>query len=428
MMHATYACVGLPSARKLSLRGSGGAHAQLRIARVVLNATNSSSDLQTDSTAAASTSLIPETLEEMESDTEFQQTAARLQRLGQAAMTREEKQKRQRSLDKIGVPSFGAMVKERGGILMKRQEAAILQLNIGLYCNQACTHCHVESSPKRFEMMDRPTAEQCVRLMQDGTGSVTTVDITGGAPELNSQFKYLVESARGLGLEVIDRCNLTVLLEPGQETLAQFLADNQVHVVASMPCYSPTNVDQQRGHGVFDRSIKGLQALNAVGYGQPGTGLQLDLVYNPNGIFLAPPQSKLEGVYKEELQQHFGIVFNSLFCLNNMPIKRYVDYLQRRNKLEEYMQMLVEGFNVAAADGVMCRNTVNVGWDGRVFDCDFNQQLDMGMRKPGNTSEKDMTVFDVGSLEELTGRSIAVDNHCFGCTAGSGSSCQGAVA
>lgn len=406
-----------------------GPQAQLTRARVVLSATNSSSGLYADDgTATTSTSLIPETLDEMASDTEFQQTAARLQRLGQAAMTREEKQKRQRSLDKIGVPSFGAMVKERGGISMKRQEAAILQLNIGLYCNQACSHCHVESSPKRLEMMDRSTAEQCVRLMQSGLGSVKTVDITGGAPELNSQFQYLVESARALGLEVIDRCNLTVLLEPGQEHLAQFLADNKVHVVASMPCYSPTNVDQQRGHGVFDRSIKGLQALNVVGYGKPGSGLELDLVYNPNGIFLAPPQAKLEGVYKEELQEHFGIVFNNLFCLNNMPIKRYVDYLQRRNKLEEYMQMLVEGFNVAAADGVMCRNTVNVGWDGRVFDCDFNQQLDMGMRKARDASGKDMTVFDVGTLEELTGRNIAIDNHCFGCTAGSGSSCQGAVA
>ncbi|KAL3157842.1 hypothetical protein ABBQ32_012258 [Trebouxia sp. C0010 RCD-2024] len=397
--------------------------------RTIVNATNSSSDMQTKAIANVNgTSLIPETLEEMASDKDFQQTAERLRRHGQAAITREEKQKRQRSLDQIGVPSFGSMVKDKGGIAMNRQEAAVLQLNIGLYCNQACSHCHVESSPNRTEMMDRSTAEQCVRLMRAKAGSLTTVDITGGAPEMNSQFKFLVESAREQELEVIDRCNLTVLLEPGQENLAQYLADWQVHVVASMPCYSPTNVDQQRGHGVFDRSIKGLQALNAVGYGQPGSGLQLDLVYNPNGIFLAPAQSKLEGLYKEELQQHFGIVFNSLFCLNNMPIKRYVDYLQRRNKLEEYMQMLVEGFNVAAADGVMCRNTVNVGWDGRVFDCDFNQQLDMGIRKRGDGDGKGMTVFDLESLDELTGRSIAIDNHCFGCTAGSGSSCQGAVA
>eukprot|EP00891_Asterochloris_glomerata_P004575 jgi/Astpho2/4575/e_gw1.00067.422.1_t len=363
----------------------------------------------------------------MQQDAEFQQTAERLARLGQGAITREERRQRQRSLDKMGVPGFGTKLKEHGGKAMRREPATVFQLNIGLYCNQACSHCHVESSPRRTEMMDRATAEQCVRLMAASPETVRTVDITGGAPEMNSQFRYLVQEARRLGLEVIDRCNLTVLLEPGQEDLVSFLAQHQVRIVASLPCYSEQNVDQQRGSGVFQRSIRGLQMLNEAGYGQPGTGLHLDLVYNPNGIFLAPQQNTLEAAYKQELKEAYGITFNNLFCLNNMPIKRYVDYLQRRGKLEEYMQLLVESFNVAAADGVMCRDTVNVGWDGLLFDCDFNQQLDMGMKIKGHAEQERLSVFHIEHLSELTGANIAVDNHCFGCTAGAGSSCQGAT-
>ncbi|CAK0784435.1 hypothetical protein CVIRNUC_007639 [Coccomyxa viridis] len=229
-------------------------------------------------------------------------------------------------------------------------------------------------------MMDRPTAERCITLLKESRGSLRTLDLTGGAPELNSQFRYLVTEAHAMGLEVIDRCNLTVLQEPGQEDLVSFLAQHKVRIVASMPCYSEANVNEQRGRGVFERSISGLRALNAVGYGQPGTGLTLDLVYNPNGAFLAPPTATLQAAYKQELSSSYGIAFDSLLCLNNMPIKRYVDYLQRRGQLEEYMQLLVSSFNASAAEGVMCRGTVSIGWDGRIYDCDFNQQLEMGLR------------------------------------------------
>lgn len=370
-------------------------------------------------------SLIPATLDEMSRDVELHETLQRLQEQGQKALTREEKQKRQRSLDNLGVPSFQKMVMDSGAQNMKRDAAKIFQLNIGLYCNQACTHCHVESSPKRTEMMDRQTAERCIELLK-GSDSVEVLDITGGAPELNSQFRYLVEAASSQGVEIIDRCNLTVLLEPGQEDLVDFLTKHKVRVVASLPCYSENNVDQQRGSGVFDRSIRGLQMLNHAGYGKEGTGLTLDLVYNPNGIFLAPSQDALEGAYKQELREAYGIEFNNLFCLNNMPIKRYADYLSRRGKLQEYMQLLVDNFNASAADGIMCRDTVSVSWDGTLYDCDFNQQLQIDVLRPGDKGH--VTVFDIDGLDDLTGWSIACDNHCFGCTAGAGSSCQGSTA
>ncbi|KAL4429197.1 hypothetical protein ABPG77_010176 [Micractinium sp. CCAP 211/92] len=372
------------------------------------------------------TSLVPETLEQLAADEELQQLHARAAEVGQAALTREEAKLRQRSLDKLGAPPFGQVLKAAGCKLLVRGPAAILQLNTGLYCNQACRHCHVESSPMRTEMMSREVAERCMQLLAASCtangGSVHTLDLTGGAPELTPQFRYLVQEGRRLGVEVIDRCNLTVLLEPGQEGLAQFLADHRVRVVASLPCYSSDNVNKQRGGGVFERSIKGLQMLNAVGYGQPGSGLQLDLVYNPGGVFLAPPQSKLEPAYKQELADNFGIQFNSLLCLNNMPIKRWADHLVKEGRLEEYMQLLVDSFNPAAADGLMCRDTLSVGWDGSLYDCDFNQQLGLGLPRPGRR-----TIFDLESLDELTGDAIAVDSHCFGCTAGAGSGCQGST-
>ncbi|KAL4443396.1 hypothetical protein ABPG75_011133 [Micractinium tetrahymenae] len=378
------------------------------------------------SSPPGATSLVPETLEQLAADEDLQQLHARVAEVGQAALTREEAKLRQRSLDKLGVPPFGQVLKAAGCSPLVRGQAAILQLNIGLYCNQACRHCHVESSPVRTEMMSREVAERCIRLLERSCvasgGSVHTLDLTGGAPELTPQFRYLVQEARRLGVEVIDRCNLTVLLEPGQEDLAQFLADNRVRVVASLPCYSPENVNKQRGGGVFERSIKGLQMLNALGYGQPGSGLQLDLVYNPGGVFLAPPQSKLEPAYKQELADSFGIAFNLLLCLNNMPIKRWADHLVKEGRLEEYMQLLVDSFNPAAAEGLMCRDTLSVGWDGSLYDCDFNQQLGLGLP---HSSRR--TVFDLESLEDLTGGAIAVDSHCFGCTAGAGSGCQGST-
>lgn len=274
-------------------------------------------------------SLIPQTIEELESDRDLQSLHEAIATKGQRALTIEEDEIRRKSLSKIGAKSFGLTCEEHGVSKLVRKAASTLQLNIGLYCNQACTHCHVESSPKRTELMSHKVAEQCVRLM-DSSPSVRTVDLTGGAPELCPEFRYLVKEATRRGLEVIDRCNLTVLMEPGQEDLAEFLKEYGVRVVASLPCYSKDNVDSQRGGGVFQRSIHGLKALNDVGYGIPGSGLQLDLVYNPNGVFLAPPQSSLEAAYRSELMDIYGIQFSNLLCLNNMPIKRWADYLLKR--------------------------------------------------------------------------------------------------
>lgn len=374
----------------------------------------------------SSSSLVPQTLEEFDSDQELQELHNRIATRGQAALTREEEKLRTRSLARLGIPSFSQLCADRGVSPLARGPTTIFQLNIGLYCNQACGHCHVESSPRRTELMTREIASRCIALL-DASPGVKTLDLTGGAPELCPEFKYLVIEARKRGIQVIDRCNLTVLLEPGQERLADFLAEHHVHVVASLPCYTADNVDSQRGRGVFDRSIQGLQALNKVGYGIPGTGLSLDLVYNPGGVFLAPPQAKLEDTYRIELSEAYGIQFTSLLCLNNMPIKRWADELQRRGQLEEYMAMLVDSFNPEAAEGVMCRNTVSVGWDGRVFDCDFNQQLDipLGGKDNDGTKKKVKTVFDLESLDELSGREFAVASHCYGCTAGFGGGCGG---
>lgn len=272
-------------------------------------------------------------------------------------------------------------------------------------------------------MMDLRTAERVLSLLPSSP-SIHTVDLTGGAPELCKSFRYLVENATGLGYKVIDRCNLTVLLEPGQEDLAEFLAKHKVQVVASLPCYAEENVDEQRGNGVFERSIKGLQMLNSFGYGKEGTGLELFLVYNPNGAFLAPPEQKLEEAYKSELGLCYDITFNRLICLNNMPVNRYSDYLNRSNKLEDYMNLLLQNFNPQAVDGLMCRNLFSIGWDGRIFDCDFNQQLDLPIKLKG---KKHLTVFDVDNLAALADVNITLGQHCYGCTAGSGSSCSGAT-
>ncbi|GAQ78074.1 hypothetical protein KFL_000070430 [Klebsormidium nitens] len=367
-------------------------------------------------------SLVPETLKEMETDVDFQRTKQALLERGQAALTAEERKKRRRALDNLGVPSFDHFLKEQGLSPLTRKPVTTLQLNIGLYCNQACAHCHVESSPLRTEQMDERVARKVVEVL-DRSPEIHTVDITGGAPELQPQFRYLVTEARRQGKEVIDRCNLTVLYEPGQEDLVDFLADNQVRIVASMPCYGPKNVDDQRGRGVFEKSIQALLDLNARGYGKEGSGLLLDLVYNPIGGFLPPLQSSLEAAYKDELSKTYGITFNSLFTITNMPIKRFADHLSRKGELQAYMELLVNNFNPAAADSVMCRDLISVGWDGTVYDCDFNQQLALGM-PPGLPK----SIFDIDSTASLLGARIATDNHCFGCTAGHGSSCTGAVA
>mmetsp|Transcript_18144 Transcript_18144/g.27465 ORF Transcript_18144/g.27465 Transcript_18144/m.27465 type:complete len:388 (-) Transcript_18144:186-1349(-) len=366
-------------------------------------------------------SLLDQTLTELESDEEFQRTLERTNEIGVAGMTKEERIQRRRALDSLGIPSFNKFLAKKLNSNGKfaRKNPQVLQINIGLYCNQACGHCHVESSPLRKEMMTSETAAQCLTLLKS-TPSITILDITGGAPELNDNFRFLVKMARAFrpDIEIIDRCNLTVLHEPGQEDLVDFLKENKVRVVASLPCYSAENVDSQRGNSVFDRSISALLALNEAGY---GSELPLDLVYNPLGAFLPPPQAKLEEKYKEVLDENFGILFNSLFTITNMPIKRFADFLHRRDELKDYMDLLVRNFNSDTTSQLMCLNTVSIGHDGKVFDCDFNQQLGLGI---GSTKihEGGLTVFDLNSLEDLMSYDIKNDNHCFGCTAGMGSS------
>lgn len=293
-----------------------------------------------------------------------------------------------------------------------------LQVNVGKLCNQACRHCHVEAGPKRTEIMEPKTLQRILYLLEKTPG-IKTVDVTGGAPELNSGFRTLVSRCRELGKEVIDRCNLTVFFEKDQEDTPEFLAQNKVRVVASLPCYSQENVDKQRGKGVFSMSIEALQRLNALGYGKHSTGLELSLVYNPVGAFLPPAQQKLEADYHKKLKADFGIEFNHLFCITNMPIKRFHEDLVRSHQLEPYMKLLSDNFNQVAAEGVMCRTLVSVGWDGKLYDCDFNQMLEMPV------PSKAKTVWDIETFDAFSKGEIAFDSHCFGCTAGSGSSCTG---
>ena len=310
---------------------------------------------------------------------------------------------------------------ERHGIALTRTPLEILQVNLTARCNLACTHCHVESGPKRSEALDARGIARLIALM-DTAPALHTLDLTGGAPELHPQFRELVAVARARGLKVIDRCNLTVLFEPGQEDTAAFLATEGVAVVASLPCYTPENVNKQRGKGVFGQSIEALQQLNALGYGQPGNGLELDLVYNPIGARLPPSQAGLEQDYRQRLHDDFGIVFNSLFTITNMPIKRFLHELERDGELDAYMQLLIDNFNPRAALGVMCRNLVSVGWDGGLYDCDFNQMLGIEL------GHARTTLWDIDRLDEIDLHPIAFASHCHGCTAGAGSSCGGSLA
>ena len=296
----------------------------------------------------------------------------------------------------------------------------ILQVNLGYRCNLSCTHCHVNAGPKRTEAMDWSTAQLVLEVVRKRQPQV--LDLTGGAPELNPHFRWLVEQTRALGVEVIDRCNLTILQEPDQEDLAAFLAEQGVRVVASMPCYSQKNVDEKRGKGVFERSIAGLQTLNRLGYGKPDGGLVLDLVYNPGGAFLPPPQQQLEQEYKQRLLADFGIAFNQLLTLANMPISRFGSVLVSKGQFDPYMQLLRDNFNEGNLAGVMCRTTISVDWQGNLYDCDFNQMLELPLQKqcsPRHLSDL--------LREDLVGNPILVADHCFGCTAGQGSSCGGAL-
>ena len=305
-----------------------------------------------------------------------------------------------------------------------RDKLTTVQVNLGKLCNQACQHCHVEAGPKRTENMSFSTVRQVVALL-DRSPAVDLVDLTGGAPELNPNFRWLITQLRGRDLRVMDRCNLTVLFEPGQEDTADFLADQQVEVVASLPCYQPENVEKQRGRGVFDKSVEALKRLNGLGYGKEGSALKLDLVYNPVGPFLPPDQAELEKKYKQELHEHFGIVFHRLFTITNMPIKRFSESLARQGKTEEYMSLLVDNYNSETVSELMCKSLISVGWDGVLYDCDFNQMLEL---ESGSFAQANLrTLWDLESFSDLDQCLIATDGHCFGCTAGAGSSCGGSL-
>jgi len=303
---------------------------------------------------------------------------------------------------------------------LRRGALATLQVNVGRRCDLACHHCHVEAGPKRTESMAARTAERVLALLAASPG-IEVLDLTGGAPELNPHFRALVAGARALGRRVIDRCNLTVLFEPGQADTAAFLAAQGADVVASLPCYTADNVDAQRGRRVFARSIEALRLLNRLGYAQPGSPLALDLVYNPLGPTLPPPQAELEARYRVELRERFGIEFRRLLTITNMPIKRFARALEREGRASAYMALLVSHFNESTLDGVMCRSLVSVDWEGRLYDCDFNQMLELPLGAEART------IWDVDRLDALAGAPIATAPHCFGCTAGAGSSCGGAL-
>ncbi len=316
-------------------------------------------------------------------------------------------------------PSFARSLRAHG-LSLPRTPLEILQINVGKLCDLACQHCHVEAGPRRSEIMQAATVERLLQLLADAS-AIHTVDLTGGAPEMNPHFRTLVRESRALGKTVIDRCNLTVLFLPGQEDTAQFLADQGVKVVASLPCYSKANVEQQRGRHVFDPSLRALRQLNELGYGRANSGLELDLVYNPLGASLPPAQSALEVTYRRELGEHFGIVFNRLFTITNMPIKRFLHLLEREGRYDSYMQTLLDAFNPQAALGVMCRNLLSVDWRGQLYDCDFNQALELPLgRQP-------RSLWDIQSLTEVEREPIAFADHCYGCTAGAGSSCGGSL-
>lgn len=304
-------------------------------------------------------------------------------------------------------------------IIRKRLET--LQVNLGYRCNQQCFHCHVGASPKRTEMMDAETADLIIEFVR--TSGVATLDLTGGAPEMNPHFRHLVKSARAIGVRVIDRCNLTILEEPDYDDLAQFLADFRVEIVASLPCYLEENVDAQRGKGVFDKSLKALRRLNRLGYGRLDSGLSLNLVYNPQGAALPPPQSELENTYKHELENRYGIVFNRLYALANMPIRRFGSTLISQGRFDDYMTSLRNSHNSNNVESVMCRSLISVDWQGHVYDCDFNQMLGL----PLGAGVKAKTHLREALSLSLEGKPIAVADHCYGCTAGAGSSCGGAL-
>lgn len=314
---------------------------------------------------------------------------------------------------------FEQSLDDSGLLPMRATGIQVLQVNVGKLCNQTCRHCHVDAGPDRSEVMSRPTMEHCLRVLAESR--IPVLDITGGAPELNPHFRWFVTEARRLGRHVIDRSNLTILLAAGFQDLPEFLAREQVEIIASLPCYLEQNTDAQRGDGVFKKSIDALRRLNALGYGRQGSGLNLTLVYNPVGPVLPPPQETLEAAYRRELGQRYGIVFSRLFTITNMPISRFLDDLLSSGRYDEYMQKLIDAYNPAAAEGVMCRTTLSVDWQGRLYDCDFNQMLELPL-----ADGLPQRIEDFNS-ELLATRRIVTGQHCYGCTAGAGSGCQGAI-
>lgn len=387
---------------------------------IELMTSKASQELCGKSNQSARTSLIPDSLEDLE------ETGEAL--AADAMRPQDELDHQRKALAAVGAPPFRRFLKEQGCIsAFERGPCRTFQMNIGLYCNQACTHCHVESSPLRKEMMSDEVVDRCLFLLR-ASPSITTLDITGGAPEMNRGFRRLVEGAAALReqgrpqLRIIDRCNLTVLLEPGQEGLPEFLAVNNVDIIASLPSYEPEQTDKQRGRKVFQRSMEGLKILNAHGYGKGGSdakpGRRLDLVFNPPGPFLPPKQDLLDTKYRKHLCEQTGVDFNQLITIANMPVKRFFDFLRKKGTLEGYMDLLVRNFNPETVPHVMCIDHVNVGWDGRLFDCDFNQQLEMGIGPDGG-----FDVFGIESLDDarLRATSIRTAAHCYGCTAAQGS-------
>ena len=319
----------------------------------------------------------------------------------------------------FGHTSFQNKLEEIHLFPLRPTKIEIFQINMGKMCNQVCKHCHVDAGPDRKEIMTREIMDECIGAIEKS--GAHTVDLTGGAPEMNPDFRYFVERLSGLGKHIIVRCNLTIIVaNPKYNDLPEFFKKHKIEVVSSLPYFTAVKTDAQRGEGVFEKSLKGLRMLNAVGYGMEGTGLTLNLVYNPSGAFLPPDENSLKIQFQRKLNNEYGIYFNELFAITNLPISRFLDYLIRSENYEEYMEKLMDRFNPSAAQNVMCRNTISVGWDGYLYDCDFNQMLDLKV----DTSSVHVSEFDVDQLVE---REIVTNKHCFGCTAGAGSSCGGAT-
>ena len=327
-----------------------------------------------------------------------------------------------KKMTEASFPSFSKKLGDLGFKKLKPTPLEIFQLNIGKLCNQTCAHCHVDAGPdKKLENMDRATLERCLEIIAS-VPTIHTVDITGGAPEMNAHFRWFVEECTKLGKTVMNRCNLTIITANKKYNgLPDFFVKNKVHIVSSLPYFSKGRTDSQRGDGTFEASIIALQMLNKVGYGVEGTGLKLDLVYNPSGAFLPDTQAVLEPEFKRQLKRKYDIVFNNLFAITNMPISRFLDYLLETENYEEYMEKLVEAFNPGTIMGLMCRNTISVSWDGYMYDCDFNQMLDLRVAAP---KSQHISNFD---FEVLKDRNIVLNQHCYGCTAGAGSSCGGEI-